>query len=268
MDNQALLHTMSIVRRATSLLAAALVALLGATAAQAANPIVSAVKRSAAARTAVIDMQVTTAAGGRTIALTGTGAVRGREARLSVRTKTGPVAIAMDVLMLREGPGYVMYMRSPALQPQLPAGKSWLRYDLQKATTRLGIDFTQLVETSQTLGPLEQGIVSTRRVGRETVAGSSATHYKAVVDLHRAAAALPTYAKQLAALERTLGTRIGRSTQHVWVGADGRIRRLRTSTPTVVQGVKATSVQTLTYRAYDVSVSISAPPRSQVFDVG
>jgi hypothetical protein len=268
MDKPTPLHTMSSVRRATSLLAAALLALLAASAAQAANPLVTAVKRSASARSAVIDMQVTTAAGGATIALTGTGAVRGREAKLSVRTKTGPVAIAMDVILLREGPAYVMYMRSPALQAQLPAGKSWLRYDLQNATTKLGIDFTKLVETSQTLGPLERGIVSTSRVGRETVAGSATTHYKAVVDLHRAAAALPAYAKQLAALEGRLGTRIGRSTQHVWVGADGRIRRLRSSTPTVVQGVKATSVQTLTYRAYDVAVSISAPPRSQVFDIG
>ena len=52
----------------------------------------------------------------------------------------------------------------------------------------------------------------------------------------------------------------------MWVGADGRIRRIRSSTPTVVAGAAATSVQTMTFRAYDVPVSVSAPPRAQVFD--
>jgi hypothetical protein len=46
------------------------------------------------------------------------------------------------------------------------------------------------------------------------------------------------------------------------------VRRIRSTTPTTVQGVRATSVQTLTYRAYDVPVSISAPPRGQVFQAG
>ena len=68
--------------------------------------------------------------------------------------------------------------------------------------------------------------------------------------------------------QRYHGVRLGRATQEVWVGTDGRVRRLRSSTPTVVQGVRATSVQTLTYRAYDVPVSIAPPPRAQVFVLG
>ena len=219
-----------------------------------------------AARSAVIDLRVTTSAGGAKLALTGTGAVRGQDVKLSVRATTAAGGLTMDVVMLRQAGGYVMYMRSPMLGAQLPAGKSWLRLDLQKATARLGIDFGSIVEASKTLQPIQRGIVATRRVGRETVAGSSTTHYEAVIDVHRAAAAIPAYAKQLAAIERATGTRLGRTTQDVWVGTDGRIRRLRSSTPTVVQGVRATSVQTLTYRAYNVPVSISAPPRSQVVD--
>jgi hypothetical protein len=174
----------------------------------------------------------------------------------------------MNLIMLREGSGYVMYMRSAALQSQLPRGKSWLRIDLSKATQQLGVDFTALLDSSKSLDPLERGVVSTRRIGRETVAGASTTHYRAVVDVHRAAAALPAYAKQIAAIERATGVRLGRTTQEIWVGADGRVRRLRSTTPTVVQGTQGTSIQTLTYRAYDVPVSIAAPPRSQVFSVG
>jgi hypothetical protein len=266
MDNPAGLHTMILVRRLTLLLAAALVALLATGAAQAANPVVSAVQRSADARSSVVDMQVSTAVAGMTVVLTGTGTVRGQEAKMSVRTSAAGRSLAMDVIMLREGGGYVMYMRSPSLSAQLPAGKSWLRFDLQKAVAKLGVDFSSLLASSRALAPLEKGIVSTKRIGSDSIAGTATTHYQAVVDVHRAAAAVPEYAKQVAALERAAGIRLGRVTQEVWVGIDGRVRRLRSSTPTVVQGVKATTVQTLTYRAYDVPVSISAPPRGQVFD--
>ncbi len=267
MDKVPVVRTMTLVGRITLILAAGLVALLATGAAQAANPVVSAVERSADARSSVVDMQVRTSARGATLVLTGTGTVRGKEAKLTMRTSTAGQSIAMDVIMLREAGGYAMYMRSPSLSSQLPAGKSWLRFDLQKAVAKLGVDFSSLIESSRALAPLEQGLVSTKRVGRDSVAGKPTTHYRAVVDVHRAAAAVPEYAKQVAALERAAGIRLGRVTQEVWVGTDGRVRRLRSSTPTLVQGVKATTVQTLTYRAYDVPVTISAPPRAQVFDV-
>ena len=76
---------------------------------------------------------------------------------------------------------------------------------------------------------------------------------------------MPAYAKQLATVERATGTRLGRVTQDVWVGADGRIRRLRSTAPTVSQGVRGTTAQTMTFLAYDVRVPISPPPRAQVF---
>ena len=62
------------------------------------------------------------------------------------------------------------------------------------------------------------------------------------------------------------GVKVPRLTEDVWVGRDGRIRRVGLSFPFVQQGVHATSSLTMTFRAYDVPVSISAPPRAQVFD--
>ena len=82
----------------------------------------------------------------------------------------------------------------------------------------------------------------------------------------RAARAVPAYGKQLDTVERATGVRLGRVTQDVWVGADGRIRRLRTVTPTTFQGARASTVQTLTFLAYDVPVAIAAPPAAQVFN--
>ena len=76
---------------------------------------------------------------------------------------------------------------------------------------------------------------------------------------------MPAYGKQVAALAEGDRRPLGRTTQDVWVGADGRIRQMRTTTPTVVQGVRGTSAQTITFLAYDVPVSIAAPPAAQVF---
>lgn len=254
------------VRRLVPLLSVALAALATATAAQADNPVISAVKRTSDARSSLVDMQITTSAGGQTVVMSGTGAVRGTDIKMSMKIGGGTGAGAIDLIMLREPSGFVMYMRTPALKSQLPAGKSWLRVDFEKEAAKLGLDFSAILDSSRTLGPLERGVVSTRRLGRETVAGKPTTHYRAVVDIHRAAAALPDYAKQIRAIEKATGARLGRTTQDVWVGMDGRIRRLRSSTPTAVQGAPATSVQTMTFRAYDLPVTVAAPPRAQVFD--
>jgi hypothetical protein len=268
MDNAASLRTITVVRRIALVLSAAFVALLASSAAQAANPVVAAVERTTSARSSLVDMQVSTAVGSSTVLMRGSGAVRRGDVKMTVKTSTGGQFVAIDMIMLRRTGGYVMYMRSDALRAQLPGGKSWLELDLSKAAQQLGVDFTALLDSSKSLAPLERGVVSTRRLGRETVAGTPTTHYRVVVDVHRAARALPDYAKQVAAIERATGAKLGRTTQEVWIGSDGRIRRLRSTTPTVVQGTQGTSIQTLTYRGYDVPVTISAPPRSQVFSVG
>lgn len=266
MDIRAAVHTMTLVRRVLVSVAAVLAALVATAVAQAENPVVAAVKRSSGAHSSLLDLQVTTSAAGQSVVLKGTGATRGTDVKVSMQVGAGAAASKIDMIMVREPSGLVMYMRTPALATQLPKGKTWLRVDFEKEAAKLGLDFSGILDESQTLGPLQRGLVSTSRLGRETIAGKSTTHYRAIVDVHRAAAALPSYAKQVRAIEKATGTRLGRTTQDVWVGTDGRIRRIRSSTPTVVSGAAATSVQTMTFRAYDVPVSISAPPRAQVFD--
>lgn len=242
------------------------VALLLPGAAEAANPVVAAAKRSAAAKTTKLQLQMTASVPGTPrIVMSGNGATTGKSLTLHIRMSGAGQRLVMDAIGLVERSGYVMYMRSPTFRAQLPAGKTWVRFDIQKATASLGLDFASLIGQSETLAPLEHGLVSTRRLGTERVAGKQTTRYRAVVDLRQAALAVPAYAKQLAKVERTTGARLGRITQEVWVGSDGRIRRLRSTTPLVAQGARGSTVQTLTFLAYDVPVSISAPPKSRVF---
>ena len=233
----------------------------------ASNPVVTAVKRTATAKSATFQMSVATVVAGRKSTMTGAGALRGNDAKLTVRTRAAGTDVRIDAILLQEGGRHVMYMRSPAFQSQLPAGKSWLRLDLTKQAGNLGVDFSSLVSSSQSLAPLEKGLVSTTRVGRDVVAGRSTTHYRALVDIQRAARAVPAYGKQVAAIERATGVRLGRTSYDVWVAKDGRIRRMRYSSPTAVGGVRGKSISTLTFLAFDAPVSITAPPPAQVVNV-
>lgn len=252
------------------LLAVSLLALALPVAAQAApNPIVAAAKRSASAKSSTFEIRATTVLGGRQASdLTGSGSQRGTAVRMSMTTRAGGKATTFDAVLLRESGAFAMYMRSPVLQAQMPPGKSWWRLDLSKGAATLGVDFTSLVDTSQSLAPLEHGIVSTKRIGNETVAGRPTVHYSAVLDVQRAARAVPAYGKQVAALERATGMRLTRSAYHVWIGRDGRIRRMRVSTPALVGSARGTTVQTMTFLSYNVPVTIAAPPAAQVVEAG
>lgn len=252
------------------LLALSLLALALPAAGQAApDPIVAAAKRSASARSSTFAVSSTTTIGGNAASIvTGSGAQRGRAAKMSMTTRVAGKTVGFDAVLLKERGAYVMYMRSPVLQAQLPPGKTWWRIDLSKGAASLGIDFTSLMDVSQNLAPLEHGIVATKRLGNETVAGRPTSHYRAVLDVQRAARAVPAYGKQVAALERATGIRLTRSPYHVWVGRDGRIRRIRVTTPTVIGGTRGTMVQTMTFLSYDVPGRIAAPPAGQVFSAG
>ena len=238
-----------------------LVFVLPALAQAASSPVVAASKRTAAAETVTFRIAATTTVAGSRATMTGSGVQRGTAARLSLRMRGHGTAMRIDAVLLEERGAYVMYMRSPLFAAQLPRGKSWVRLDLSKQTATLGIDFSSLVSASQTFAPLEKGLVSTTRKGRALVAGRQATQYRAIVDVKRAARLVPAYGKQVAALQRATGIELGRVPYDVWIAGDGRIRQVRYTTPTVQNG---TTVQTMTFLAFDRAVRIQAPPRSQV----
>ena len=255
---------MRVMRRAIVVLAVALV--LPVAADGASNPILSAAKRTAGVKSATLRMTVTTTLGGRTTAtLTGSGVQQGSNVKLTLRQRIGAQLVTVDAVLVDEGGSKVMYLRSPVLTAQLPSGKTWLRIDLTKQAAGLGVDLSSVFNAAETFAPLEHGVVAVRRVGRQAVAGTPTTHYRAVIDVKRAARAVPAYGKQVAAVERATGVKLGRSPYDVWVGGDGRIRQMRFVTPTIAGGVRGTSAQTITFLLYNRPVRIAAPPRAQVF---
>jgi len=165
----------------------------------------------------------------------------------------------------------------PALAAALPPGKSWVKVDLATAGKSVGVDLqglsqSQAGDPSQTLDYLRGASNKVTTVGSEDVRGTPTTHYRAVIDLNKAADASPTARDAIKSTIKLLGT----STQpiDVWVDAQGRARRLKytvdlskskvaPSTPNLPGSV------TFTLELYDFGAPVQAdvPPADQVVDL-
>jgi hypothetical protein len=235
-------------------------------AAASSNPVVSALQKTASANSSRIEIAVTTRVQGQVVTSRGSAVQRGRSIHMTMRVGNGVLATPMEAIGLIESGHFVIYLKSPVLDPELPAGKSWLKIDLQKQGALLGVDFSSLVNGSPTQSPrvVASGLVATRRAGTATVAGRSATHYRVIVDLDRAAAANPAARASIARLEQLTGVK--RIPEDVWVGSDGRVSRFRFDSVVAAKGIKTSSTTTMTYLAYDVPASIEAPPAARVYE--
>ena len=123
--------------------------------------------------------------------------------------------------------GLTFYMRSPLFEPLLPAGKRWLKIDLDTIGQEAGLDLGALVnqgasqDPTQVLAYLKAASGDVERVGTETVRGVATTHYKATIDFRKVPDSAP--ADQRAAVRRSIEQLIelsGASTapMEVWIG--------------------------------------------------
>ena len=165
----------------------------------------------------------------------------------------------------------------PALAAALPAGKSWVKVDLASAGRSVGADFSALTQNgasdpTQALDFLRGASDSVSRVGTEDVRGTSTTHYRAVVDLNKAADLSPTARDAIKSTIKLLGS----STQpmDVWVDAQGRVRQLKytvdlskSKVASSVPSVPGTVTFTLNLFDFGVPVQAVVPPADQVADL-
>ena len=171
-----------------------------------------------------------------------------------------------------------VYEKFPAaLGAALPPGKSWVKVDLATAGQSVGVDASglsqgQAGDPSQTLDYLRGASDNTKKVGTEDVRGTPTTHYRAVVDLNKAAAQSPTARDAIKSTVKLLGS----STQpvDVWVDAGGRVRRMKyrvdlskSKVPTSTTGVPGSVTFTLELFDFGVPVQAQLPPPDQVVDL-
>lgn len=173
--------------------------------------------------------------------------------------------------------GTVIYMKMPTLSTQIPGGKPWISFDLQKAGEQLGLDLGALMQSgtsdpTQTLQYLRGASGDVEMVGEEEVRGVAATHYRASVSFAKIVEQAPDEVHEaveatVAQLEEWVGS--DEMPIDVWIDSEGRMVRQMQSFEYVAGPAAGTSV-TMTMEMYDfgVDVEVEVPPPSDVTDIG
>jgi hypothetical protein len=163
-----------------------------------------------------------------------------------------------------------MYMRSDLLAPVL-GGKEWIKVDLKRVGSSIGLDLGGSGQFGQ--NPAEQLSMlravsgDLREEGREQVAGTPTTRYRATVDLRRYADVVPEAQRE--ATRRGIDRLIEISGESeipmgVWIDNQNRVRRM-TFDQTMKQGdVEVRMAMTIEYVRFGVPVELDIPSDSEV----
>jgi hypothetical protein len=210
--------------------------------------------------------------GATTVTVTGIGDLRTEQAILTVQL---PAPFG-QIEVRSTGQDYFVH-----LPPQLTGaadGKPWVRVDpgtLQAlAGSQLGVPgLATTLDFSSVLTWLRGVSGQITTVGDEPIHGTPTTHFRAQVDLSRAAATMGADANDASALARAVGRTLP---MDVWIDAQGRLRQLKVSldlnTLPAPQGVtpptqpRGTAVLTVDLWNFGVSVHPVPPPANQVSD--
>lgn len=213
----------------------------------------------------------------KTFTIVGNGVVDGDKGELTIDVSKvleaagAPVGLGgeLNLLYLQEDGDTVLYLDLPALSPTLPAGKRWIRLDVDKAAKSVGADLGQMM-TQANQNPAEildllRATGQIAEVGTETIDGVETTKYKVAIDL-AAAAELRGVSSDL--VQRL--TAAGAPTHlpaEVWVGDDGLVRQFRVIEDLSAGGHSGSVQITVGLRDFGTDVSVTAPQADEVFDV-
>ena len=263
-------------------LAAAAAVLAGCGVSGTVDPVASAATKSQQAGTARVEFTATMSSptlGGVPLTMTGGGLVGDGRAELSMdmaglfKQLGAPAGFdtTMKAVYLNEGGDYVFYLRMGMLDGKIPGGKQWLKLDLSKLGSSLGVDFDKLMgnasgpmqDPSQLLTMLRATSGDVQNLGTETVDGVEATHYRADVDLAKAAKLAGVSAPALEHLAQSVPSTMP---EDVWIGTDGLVHRIRVAYTQTTQAAPMSMTMTENLTDYGTSATIAAPDSSVVYD--
>jgi hypothetical protein len=244
----------------------AVVAVLAPNHGSAIDPVAQAADTTASAGSAEFGMAGTMTIAGQTIPIKASGTTEMQRPAMHM-TMSLPIPGAGQTDIEEIFDGTTMYMRFPSQFTQrIPGGKTWMKLDLQTLGKSSGVDFKQLMQTSQN-NPADmlkalKAIGTTHVVGQEGVDGAPTTHYAGTIDFNKVAdrgrdAANASALKQLF---KTNG--ISSMPVDVWIDRSGRVRRegMKLSTSAFAMDI------TIDFTRFGVPVDTTAPPSDQVMD--
>ena len=165
--------------------------------------------------------------------------------------------------------GAVAYVRFPALDDKLPAGKSWIRGD--EGLSANGFEFGQFTNNDprQVLDALRGVTGDVQTVGTEDLRGVETTHYRALVDPARVAKhAQGTDGQTAQSLFGQLTSESGLAEipVDVWLDPDGLVRKLTLELTATDPATSQSGSATISFELWDYgkAIAIDVPPASQV----
>ncbi len=241
------------------------------------DPVASAATKSQSAGAANVALTVSVGGPNGSFDVTATGIVDQDQADITtnlskVLTAAGMPAASgsVELRYLQENGDPVLYLNAPALTAMIPGGKSWVRVDLEQAAKSAGFDPAQMIaqaaQNPADVLAMLQSVGSVQTVGTETLDKVQTTHYKATIDLTKAAGTVSGPAE--AAVQRLIA-RGGPSTVpvDVWIGADGLVRKVDVDETISNGGQSASAHTTLTLSNYGTAANVTAPASDQTLDV-
>lgn len=171
--------------------------------------------------------------------------------------------------------GPTLYLRFPEeLRDTWPEGKQWAKYSSASAAPGAR-SFDQFFQSPQQQVAMLRSIAgASRETGVATVRGGESTHYEADVDLAGAAELEVEGASEPARIARrrafqTMSARLRKETLpvEVWVGADGRVRRLLVRFDAAAAELTASTSLTLELYDFGTPVAVELPQAGEVADL-
>ncbi len=223
----------------------------------AAPAVLAAIAKTVLAGSEHVALTATATAAGQHVKLAGSGDFDSAKhvGKMHASVNLGGVQATLDETLS----GTTVYVRSPLFSSFLPAGKSWMKIELNSASRALGIDTTMLgaQDPSRALAQLK-GIVGLTKVGTATIGNVETTHYRGTIDASKLSSAT---ASALAKSGAMLGP------ADVWVGSDGYVHRVKVTTKASSgTGTVGRTVMTTTLSKFGESVSVTVPSASATVD--
>jgi hypothetical protein len=209
-------------------------------------------KKTAQATSEHMTLTASAAVSGQKVVMTGSGRFDNtkKQGDLTMHANVGGLDLPIEAVE----DGTTIYLKSAIFQAMLPAGKSWLAVDLQKAGKKAGIDFGQLLaqDPAQQLAQL-QAAGDVTDVGSETIDGAPVEHYRARLDLSK----LP----QGSQIQKLVNPKY--QPEDIYVGKDdGYIHRLHVAYTAQGQAVALL----MNFSDFGQVVTVSIPPASETVE--
>ena len=198
----------------------------------------------------------------------GVGNLDGKNARMVMQM---PMFGEMEVRYV----GSIMYQKMPeSFAAEMPSGEEWIEIDYDKMMQEeYGAGISEMQGGMQgapadQLSYLKGVSDSVEEVGTEEVRGAPTTHYRAEVDLDKAA---PEDPQARRAFEKaTESLRAEKIPTEVWIDEEGRVRRYEMTMPVALPEGESPAAQgnptmttTAEYYDFGTPVNVERPPEDQ-----